>query len=389
MKSMILVLGISIFAISITAFADGYDDAEILALQVSGELLPPPLLYERISKELEVIHQFYPGMERIHVFPPWAPGELIVGLTDDALEEFMNGEYHGLDSLNTLYGPVEMELILFNYILLEFSLNYNPECLSPIYSAAEGVLSAQPNHTIGDGDDINATIMDSSFSVYTFRRGWGDCPSGCMEEHLWKFYVTESTVTFMQHEGNPILEVDFSADTTMGIAPLTVQFVDMSLIGMFGETSWSWDFDNDDVEDSNEQHPVYTYTTPGSYTVKLTITCGEVSHTKIKEDYIIVQSEGSPGRSDGQILYEYSLYQNYPNPFNPITEIKYALPKECWVRLEVYDILGQRVISLVKGWQEAGYKSVRWDAGSLSSGIYFYRLQAGDFVETRKMVLIR
>jgi len=85
----------------------------------------------------------------------------------------------------------------------------------------------------------------------------------------------------------------------------------------------------------------------------------------------------------------FRLNQNWPNPFNPITLIKYALPKDCDAKLEVYNILGQKVTSLVDGNQKAGYKVARWDAGSFSSGIYFYRLQAGEFVQTRKMVLIR
>jgi len=85
----------------------------------------------------------------------------------------------------------------------------------------------------------------------------------------------------------------------------------------------------------------------------------------------------------------YKLCQNYPNPFNPITEIRYDLPVDCQVRLEIYNLLGQKVATLVDGKEKAGYKTATWDAGSFSSGIYFYRLQAGDFVQTRKMVLLK
>jgi len=109
-------------------------------------------------------------------------------------------------------------------------------------------------------------------------------------------------------------------------------------------------------------------------------------------DAIVAKFENANWIEDkeiGSLPFHYHLSQNYPNPFNPITEIKYTLPRDCWVRLEVYNILGQKVASLVDGEQKAGFKTVRWDAGSFSSGIYFYRLKAGGFVETKKMVLIR
>jgi len=91
---------------------------------------------------------------------------------------------------------------------------------------------------------------------------------------------------------------------------------------------------------------------------------------------------------------EFSLYQNYPNPFNPATEISFDLPKACDVELEIYNIAGQKVISLISQPMEAGRHVVQWDSrddnGSrVSSGIYLYRLKAGDFSDTKKMILLK
>jgi hypothetical protein len=92
---------------------------------------------------------------------------------------------------------------------------------------------------------------------------------------------------------------------------------------------------------------------------------------------------------DQLIPVEFRLDQNYPNPFNPSTTIRYGLPNRSQVTLTVFNTLGQQVATLVNGEQEAGYHEVRFDAGGLSSGVYFYRLQAGNFVETRKLLLVR
>lgn len=86
---------------------------------------------------------------------------------------------------------------------------------------------------------------------------------------------------------------------------------------------------------------------------------------------------------------EYILSQNYPNPFNPTTTIRYALPEMAEVRLEVYNTLGQRLAVLVQGHQPAGWHSVQLDASRWASGTYFYRLQAGDRVMTKKLLLIK
>ena len=102
---------------------------------------------------------------------------------------------------------------------------------------------------------------------------------------------------------------------------------------------------------------------------------------------------GSPiiGVEDEQRLIPQSfvLKQNYPNPFNPVTTIEYFLPRSSEVLLTVYNLRGEEVARLLKGTMPTGNHRVIWDASNVSSSIYFYRLQAGDFVQTRKMVLLK
>ncbi len=86
---------------------------------------------------------------------------------------------------------------------------------------------------------------------------------------------------------------------------------------------------------------------------------------------------------------KYSLNQNYPNPFNPTTTIQFSLPKAGEVTLKIYNLLGEEVKTLVEEYREAGKHSVQFNASQLASGIYLYRLQAGSFVETKKMILLR
>jgi Concanavalin A-like lectin/glucanases superfamily/Secretion system C-terminal sorting domain len=85
----------------------------------------------------------------------------------------------------------------------------------------------------------------------------------------------------------------------------------------------------------------------------------------------------------------FALSQNYPNPFNPVTHFQFALPSATDMRLEIYNTLGQRVATLVDGRMEAGSHVASWDASAHASGVYLYRLTAGDFVETRKLVLLK
>ena len=90
-----------------------------------------------------------------------------------------------------------------------------------------------------------------------------------------------------------------------------------------------------------------------------------------------------------EIPSEIRLDQNYPNPFNPSTQIRYAISEQTHVRLTVYNLIGQQIAILAEGSKTAGWHEVVFDASQMSSGMYIYRLEAGDVAITRKMMLVR
>jgi hypothetical protein len=93
--------------------------------------------------------------------------------------------------------------------------------------------------------------------------------------------------------------------------------------------------------------------------------------------------------SDEKVISDYSLSQNYPNPFNPTTTISYQIPTDGFVTLKVYDVLGKEVATLVNGPKTSGRYNVQFDGSSLSSGIYFYKISAGDYTNTKKLILMK
>jgi len=91
----------------------------------------------------------------------------------------------------------------------------------------------------------------------------------------------------------------------------------------------------------------------------------------------------------GQLPASIKLFPAYPNPFNPITTIQYELPQRSDIQITIYDLLGKEVTTLVSEIQEAGYKTAQWNATNVPSGMYFYQIRAGEFVQTKKMILMK
>ncbi len=155
------------------------------------------------------------------------------------------------------------------------------------------------------------------------------------------------------------------------------------------EISW-------DVKDANNIN--YWIYKPGSNNEKVSLSGkGKLSVPNTSNDILFVEAQAALPRpcefykisTEENIPENFSLYQNYPNPFNPTTIIKYDLPENSYVNLKIYDVLGREVAKLVEEYQEAGYKSVEFDALNLTSGVYFYKLYAGNYTSIKKMLLLR
>ena len=90
----------------------------------------------------------------------------------------------------------------------------------------------------------------------------------------------------------------------------------------------------------------------------------------------------------------YNIYQNHPNPFNPVTTLRYDIPEDGMVSITIYDIMGRKVRTLINEYQDIGYRTILWDATddygrAVSAGMYVYMIQAGDFRQVKKMVLLK
>lgn len=140
--------------------------------------------------------------------------------------------------------------------------------------------------------------------------------------------------------------------------------------------------------------------TPGNYTVmadRMGYTCNQFFNVNV--DYLNNASssvsftlipEGVTSISNNDyVVKDFKLYQNYPNPFNPNTLIKYSLPEKTNVKLSVYNILGTEVVNLVNETQNAGEYEIEFNASKLSSGVYLYRLEAGNYKATKKLILMK
>jgi hypothetical protein len=137
----------------------------------------------------------------------------------------------------------------------------------------------------------------------------------------------------------------------------------------------------------------YTSAAPDTGWIEITAGAGDNDSVHVGTTFLLddLAGEGTATAVKEQEAKptSFALRQNYPNPFNPSTNIAYDLPKATFVRLSVYNLIGQEVATLVNDQQQPGAYEIRFNALNLPSGTYFYRLQAGDYVDVKKMTFVR
>lgn len=177
-----------------------YAEAERLAMEISGALVPSVQLTARIAGDLKAIRTRYPYFVRITAVPKWQPETLFVQLSPAALQDFRDKAFVKFEQLNRVFGLVEVSDHGDGWVLLRFSRAYHPQALAKVYETLDGVRKTEANRAIGDSDDITSTEA----GLYTFRRGWGDCPAGCIFNHVWVFAVRDGAVELVEDSGNEL-----------------------------------------------------------------------------------------------------------------------------------------------------------------------------------------
>lgn len=294
-------------------------------------------------------------------------------------------------------------------VLSTYSYHYNPNYIAwvsgtsqaaPHVTAAAGLIKSYDGSLTAS--EITDLILDYTDNIDDQNPGYaGLLGSGRLNVFKSLDAVIAPTVTVIQPNGGEVLyigqdyDVMWEANDNVGIDSCAIDY------SVDGGDTWMY------IATVAGNPGVYTWTVTGppSSTCRMRVTAydavglsgSDMSDEDFCPPYMTDGSGEKVGRrryitiagGEDEIPARTALFQNYPNPFNPTTQIRYSLSAKGHVRLSVFNVLGQRITTLVDEVQGAGHRTVDWNATGCTSGVYFYRLETDDFLETRKMILMR
>ncbi|MDH3268054.1 MAG: T9SS type A sorting domain-containing protein [Ignavibacteria bacterium] len=213
-------------------------------------------------------------------------------------------------------------------------------------------------------DASNASINDVSDATFTIAPGPMITVTAPNGGELW-LAGTDHNITWTRQSVSQV-KIEYSTDN--GSVWIDVVATTPAVFGFY-----NWTIPN----------------TPSTQCLVRISDAGNAAVNDVSDNAFTIEEAVSVEDLKSGIPEEYALYQNYPNPFNPSTKIEFAIPSPSQVTIDVFNQLGEQIATILNSNLSAGYYKVEFDASNLPSGLYFYRILSGNFVETRKMVLLR
>ena len=307
--------------------------------------------------------------------------------------------YHSINYYNyspaTNFNYSNIAVALAGYLVEEIAGNFSTFCQDSIFTP----LGMSETSWFLEDLDTNNIAIPYSYSGGTYQAegfyGYSDYPAGQLRTS--SLQLSRFLIAFMQ---DGVIDTVRILDSATVSLMTTIQYPEIdSNQGLIWykklvDSRWIWGHTGGDLGVNTN---MFFSQSEGSGAIFLANRYASGFQNNIIDalfDYaapVISISENVDNLSLPNVV---NIHQNYPNPFNPITTLRYDLPERAEVTLTIYDILGRKVRTLVHSIEEPGIKSVEWDGTNdlgeqMSTGVYLYRIQAGDFTQTRKMVLLR
>lgn len=300
---------------------------------------------------------------------------------------------------NQLDGPIPTEIgNLTNLINLDIHNNQLTDTISSeIGNLTDLTLLSLCNNQLSGSIPIEIGNLINLERFYLYNNHFTDLPDLSSDTSLTDLRIQENKFTFEDIEPNifvtnfvysPQDSVGEEQDTTIDQGSC----LECSVTVGGTANQYQWMKDGLDIPGANSSSYIISSAESadeGSYICKITNTIATELTLYSRPVHVTVAGEVGVADYSIQILKVFALHQNYPNPFNPTTTITYSVPKDVYVNLKVFNLLGQEVETLVNKKMVAGTHRVIWNAQNVPSGVYFYKIEVGNLIKMNKMMLIK